>query len=147
MMRNGEYYGISLVLHDKVYPLFNSHHIQCIIVCIEKQYENALILVQKYNLENEYSEHGNEIFKYIVNQFMILNDKKPIYQMKANINVPSLYFILKKDAHTLIPCEFHVSACGTLLPQDWIYRIFANGEDKYSQQLPQRSYCTIKCII
>lgn len=133
MSRNGEYYGISLQLLNRVYPLFNSWHIKQILININSNYANNYILIEKFNLQSYYTEFGNDIFKFIVNHFMVLNE---LPFMFSDVNMPNLYSHLKTlvkhielNCHDLIPTNFIVLNGGSLLPIEWIGKEFKNGND------------------
>lgn len=135
MTRNGEYFGIEIQLLNKVYPLFNSWHINQIMININSNYVNNYVLIDKFGLHEYYNSYGNEIFKFIVNYFMSLNDLPYLYRdinIVTMLNDPHLYQLIKHidlDCHSLIPVNFIVINCGSLLPNEWLGREFKNGNN------------------
>lgn len=132
MTRNGVYVDISLIIHDDIYPLFNSYHIEKIKHCIDNNYENGLSLIKLYNIKQEYELFGNDIFKFIVDEHLInINQNKLYNDYVINNNSNKLLIELKKrlkyTIHTLIDVPFHITNGGKLLPSDWIGREFKNG--------------------
>jgi hypothetical protein len=135
MSRNGEYYGISLQLLDKVYTLFNSYHINQIIININSNFSNNYVLIEKFGLHKYYSLYGNEIFKFIVNYFMSLNELPNYYSdvnmvdMKNDVELKSLIKHIDLDCHSLIPVEMILINGGSLLPHEWLGKKFKNGNE------------------
>ena len=131
MTRNGEYVDISLIIHDDIYPLFNSYHIEKIKHCIDNNYENGLSLIKLYNIKQEYELFGNNIFKFIVDEHLINTNQNKLYNdyiiKDNNNNLIELKKRLKYIIHTLIEVPFHITNGGKLLPSNWIGREFKNG--------------------
>lgn len=130
MMRNGEYFGITLQLLDKVYPLYNDYHINTFIQNINSHYSSNYILIEKFGLHKYYQEFGNNLFKLIVNYFYILNEQPTLYQEVQNIKLnTNLITLINLDCHSLIPSRIIVKDCGSLLPSEWLGKEFNNGFD------------------
>ncbi len=134
--RNGEYNGIIIELQDRVYPLYTDQSVHSIYLNIETNYTNNILLIEKFGLEMLYQKYSNEIFRFIVDQFLISNNNKPIYlnypKISLDIKKSELIELTKKintDIHTLIPIPVKVISCGELLPEEWIGKIFKSGED------------------
>ena len=133
--RNGDYVNIAISIHETIYPLFNSYHIQIIDDNIDNNFTNSLTLIQKYNLHDEYKQYGNDIFKYIVDQFMLYNDhpqKYNDYKIDPN-NVKQLSKRIKQQLHNTLPVTFHIIDYGKLLPSDWINKEFKNGDELHKE--------------
>lgn len=133
--RNGEYNGIVIELEERVYPLFTDHSVHSIYLNIESNYTNNMILIEKFNLVSLFQKYSNELFRFIVDQFLISNNAQPIYSDYSKIisNIKSKEIIelktrINSDTNTLIPCKIKVVSCGELLPEDWIGKIFESGE-------------------
>jgi len=135
MTRNGEYFGIEIQLLNKVYPLFNSWHINQIIININSNNINNYVLIDKFNLHEYYNIYGNEIFKFIVNYFMTLNDLPYLYRdinmsiMLNDIYLRPLMKYIEMDCHSMIPINFILVNCGSLLPNEWLGKEFKNGNE------------------
>lgn len=133
--RNGEYNGIVIELEERVYPLFTDNSVHSIYLNIESNYTNNMGLIEKFNLVNLYQKYSNELFRFMVDQFLISNNAQPIYSDYPKIisNIKSKEIIelktrINSDTHTLIPCKIKVVSCGELLPEDWIGKVFESGE-------------------
>jgi hypothetical protein len=135
MSRNGEYYGITLQLLNRVYPLFNSWHIKQIMININSNYANNYVLIEKFGLHKYYNLYGNDVFKFIVNYFMSLNDLPQVYndinmsEITNSSDIKPLIKHIDMDCHNLIPVEFILVNCGSLLPNEWLGKKFKNGND------------------
>ncbi len=134
--RNGEYNGIVIELQDKVYPLFLDGVVHLLYLNIESNYTNNMFLIEKYGLIELYQKYSNEIFRYIVDQFLILNNSKPIFsdypniisQIEKDLNLINLKKRIGTEIHSLIPVSIKVISCGELLPEEWIGKVFDNAE-------------------
>jgi superfamily II DNA or RNA helicase len=130
MMRNGDYFGITLQLLDKVYPLYNDYHINSFVDNINSNYSNNYILIEKFGLHQYYQEFGNDLFKLIVNHFYFLNELPIVYTEVKHITLNSnLITSINLDCHSLIPSRIIVKDCGSLLPSEWLGKEFKNGLD------------------
>jgi hypothetical protein len=133
--RNGEYNGIIIELQEKVYPLYLDSIVHSIYLNIESNYVNNIHLIDKLGLTQLYQKYSNEIFRFIVDQFLICNNSQSIYSNYPKIisNIKSqdildLKSLINSDIHKLIPCKIKVISCGELLPEDWIGKIFDSGD-------------------
>ncbi len=133
--RNGEYNGIVIELQEKVYPLFLDETVHSIYLNIESNYSSNILLIERFGLTELFQKYSNEIFRFIVDQFLILNNVQPFYsdypKIISNIKSPEIIQLKKIiciDIHTLIPCKIKVVSCGELLPEDWVGKVFGSGE-------------------
>ena len=133
--RNGEYNGIVIELLDKVYPLYLDIPVHSIYLNIESNYTGNLEIIEKFNLSLLYQEYSNELFRFVVDEYLINSNLKPIYsnypKITSNINSQKIIELKKKikyDTHDLIPSPIKVISTGELLPEDWIGKIFDSGE-------------------
>jgi hypothetical protein len=134
--RNGEYSGIIIEIQEKMFPLFFSHSVHQIYLNIETDYENNMLIIQKFGLENLYQKYNNNLFCFIVDYFLELNNLQKIYNNYPNISsnihkdfeLKNLIKQIDKDIHSLIDVPIKVISCGSLLPEEWIGKIFENGE-------------------
>ncbi len=133
--RNGEYNGIVIELQERVYPLYLDIYVHSIYLNIESNYTKNLEIIEKFNLSKLYQEYSNDIFRFIVDKFLIFNNCKPLYldypkimNNLKNKDIDRLDDLIRLDPHDLIPCPIKVISTGSLLPEDWIGKIFDSGE-------------------
>ena len=139
--RNGEYTGIVIQLEEKMYPLYLTNSVHQIYLNIESGYTNNLMLIEKFNLVNLFHKYSNQIFRFIVDEFLLSNNLEPFYLdykeiLKKESMDKELIELKKKikyDYHELIPVPIQVISCGSLLPEDWIYKKFDNGINFHQQ--------------
>ncbi len=132
--RNGEYNGIIIELEERVYPLFTDNLVHSIYLNIESNYTDNIILIDKFGLINLYQKYSNELFRFIVDEFLIINNCKPIYsnypKIISNINTEEIIQLknrINSDVHTIIPCKVKIISSGELLPEDWVNKTFETG--------------------
>lgn len=130
--RNGEYTGIVIQLEQKVYPLYLTNSVHQIYLNIEYWYTNNIVLINKFNLVNLYQKYSNQIFRFIVDEFLLTNNLEPFYtdypelikQESLDKELEELKKKIKYDYHELIPVPIQVISCGSLLPANWMGRKF-----------------------
>ena len=113
-----------------------SNSVHQIYLNIESGYTNNLFLIEKFNLVNLYQKYSNQIFRYIVDEYLISNCLEPFYsdypELTSNIKTDkSLIELSNKirwDYHELINVPIKVTSCGSLLPEDWVGKIFDGGK-------------------
>ena len=137
--RNGEYTGIVIELMEKVYPLYLSNSVHQIYLCVEKAYIGIGVLIERFGLEKLYQKYSNELPRFVVDEFLLSNNLKPIYLdypiIRQNIlnnedkDLVELKKIIGYDTHQLIPVPIKVIGIGSLLPEDWIGKIFNSGKE------------------
>jgi hypothetical protein len=137
--RNGEYNGIVIELMDKVYPLYLSNSIHQIYLCVETDYIGIGILIERFGLGKLYLAYSNELPRFVVDEFLLTNNLEPIYldypKIKQNLlnGVDKDLVELKKnigyDTHQLIQVPIKVIGTGSLLPEDWMCKIFSSGKE------------------
>ena len=90
--RNGEYNGIVIELCEKILPLYLSNSIHQMYMCIESDYINVKNHIEKYNLEKLYQKYSNELIRFIVDEYLCINNLEPFYS-----NYPKINLELKKN--------------------------------------------------
>ncbi len=133
--RNGEYNGIVVELLEQVYPLYLTNSVHQIFLNIESNYTDNPIIIERFGLVKLFQEYSNEIFRFIVDKFLITNNLKPFYydypKINANLknkDIQELENKIRQDVHELIPVSIKVISTGELLPEDWINKTFDSGE-------------------
>lgn len=135
--RNGEYFNIAVQIFNSIDCQFNDINVHKIYLNIESNYVNNMEIINKFNLTTVYQKYQNEIFRFIVDIFLEINDLNKFYNDYPNINVNlnkdnNLINLIKKikyDCHELLPVKFKVVNCGSLLPESWLYKEFNCGEE------------------
>lgn len=140
--RNGEYNGIVIELIEKIYPQFNHYLVHQIYQCVECDYIGVEFFISKFNLINLYQKYSNDLFKFIIDEFLISNNLEKFYS-----NYPAINSVLKNDSdielvklknfihtdiHELIPSAIKVIGTGMLLPSDWVGKVFKSGKEFHS---------------
>lgn len=139
--RNGEYLNISIQIIDNITCLFNDVNVHKIYLNIESNYINNFEIINKFNLVSLYQKYQNEIFRFIVDTFLELNEIKGFYlnypiitnNLNKDIQLNELVKIIKLDNHELIQVGFKVVNCGSLLPESWLFREFKNGKTFHNE--------------
>jgi hypothetical protein len=134
--RNGEYGGIIIELEENLLPLYLTNSVHQIYLNIESGYTNNMLIINKFNLVNLYQKYSNNIFKFIVDQFMMTNGLEPFYmnyqnifnQEKTDKELIELKDKIKWDIHEIINVPVKVISCGSLLPESWIGKSFISGK-------------------
>lgn len=157
MNRNGDYFDISICIHEEIYPLFNSYHIEKIKLMIENNFQDVISNIKLYGLESLHKKYDNNVFKFIVEEFYRVNE---IYDKKLYYNDYD-DTLMKKDSqlinrirtqiHEPLNVSFHITNGGKLLPEDWIGKTFKNGYELHREidKLESRMNhppCTYLCI-
>jgi hypothetical protein len=135
--RNGEYNGIVIELMEKVYPIYLSNSVHQFYMCAEADFIGIEVLIERYNLANLYQKYSNELIKFIVDEFLISNNLEPIYsnypfiksKLSSDIKLAELKNVILFDYHELIPVPIKIVGTGSLLPEDWMGKIFSSGKD------------------
>ena len=135
--RNGEYTGIIIQLEEKMFPLFLTNSVHQIYLNIESGYTNNMLIVEKFNLIKLYQKYSNQLFRYIVDEFLLSNNLEPIYldylELEKNKLLDKELIGLKNkiglDYHQLIPIPIKLISCGSLLPESWTGQIFDSGKN------------------
>lgn len=135
--RNGEYFNISIQLNEPIKCQFNDVNVHKIYLNIESNYTNNMELMDKFNLVSLYQKYQNDIFRYIVDKFLELNDITEFYSDYSNLtnnltkdnDLINLTKKIIEDRHELLPVSFKVTNCGSLLPESWLYKEFNSGKD------------------
>lgn len=138
--RNGEYNGIQIQLEEPIRPLFLSNSVHQIYLNIETGYTSNIELIEKFSLYNLYQKYSNQLFRFIVDEFLIFNNLNPFYKdyheitnMKTDEELNELKNKIKYDYNTLIPSKFKIVGCGNLLPESWLLKSFDNGKHFHEQ--------------
>lgn len=135
--RNGEYLNIAVQIFSQIDCLFNDINVHKIYLNIETNYVNNMEIINKFNLINVYQKYQNEIFRFIVDKFLEINEINKFYNDYPNIiknftkdnDLINLAKRIKYDCHELLPVKLKVVNCGSLLPENWLYKEFNSGEE------------------
>ena len=135
--RNGEYNGIVIKLEENLLPIYLSNSVHQFYMCVESNYINVSVLVERFGLGNLYQIYSNELIRFVVDEFVISNNLQPIYNdyptIKTNFVKDIKLIELKKliwcDCHELIPVKIKVVGTGSLLPPEWMNKSFSSGKE------------------
>jgi len=162
--RNGEYNGIIIELEENLLPIYLSNSVHQFYICVESNYINVNILVERFGLGNLYQVYSNELIRFVVDEFVISNNLQAIYndylKIKTNLEKDNKLIELKKliwcDCQELIPVKIKIVGTGSLLPSEWMNKSFGSGKEFHLaiDQLDERigkppvtylaNYCMVK---
>jgi hypothetical protein len=135
--RNGEYNGIVIEMSEKIYPLYLSNTVHQLYLCVESGYIDIGIYIERFGLAKLYQKYSNELVRFIVDEFLLGNNIEPFYldypKIKVEITKDLDLIELKKkigwDYHELIQVQLKVVSTGSLLPDEWMGKIFNSGKE------------------
>ncbi len=130
--RNGEYYGFSVKVLEKIKPLFTSTHIILSLhLLIAEKYDD---IIRLFDIKDEYLLYGYDIIFYILSKWFSICkiDIGKIFTYKFNVKELDERLRLIRSDTINVPIEiFNVG--NNVVPSEWIGKIFKSGKELHAE--------------